>query len=122
MALKRTEAGFRPSSVSGCIRDELFGNTVRFLDPSGKNATAPAASIEALRASIEDTSQPSVAAHIQGSTFKTDEEWVALISSADLPAAEAADDLAGAARVRSAQARHAGLGHLTHEGNRTTFR
>ena len=60
---------------------------------------APAAASEALRDSIENTPQPNVAAHIQGTTFKTDEEWVAFIRAADLPNVEAANDLAGRWKV-----------------------
>lgn len=43
----------------------------------------PVAASDALKASIENTPQPNVAAHIKRTTFKTNEEWVKLIRAAD---------------------------------------
>ena len=54
----------------------------------------PAAASEALRDSIAKAAQPNVAAHIQGTNFKTNEEWVKFIRAADEAAIAAVKPLA----------------------------
>ena len=59
----------------------------------------PAAASEALRDSIAKAAQPNVAAHIQGTTFKTNEEWVKFIRAADEAAIAAVEPLAERLKV-----------------------
>jgi acetyl esterase/lipase len=69
----------------------------------------PAAASEALRDSIANTPQPNVAAHIQGTTFKTNEEWVNLIRAADERAIAAVEALAERLKVTIEEEKIAGV-------------
>ena len=70
---------------------------------------APAAASEALRASIENTQQPNVGAHIQGTTFKTNEEWVKFIRAADETTIAAVKSLAERLKVTIEEEKIAGV-------------
>jgi acetyl esterase/lipase len=69
----------------------------------------PAAASEALRDSIAKAAQPNVAAHIQGTTFKTNEEWVKFIRAADEAAIAAVKPLAERLKVTIIEEKIAGV-------------
>ncbi|MDB4444257.1 alpha/beta hydrolase [bacterium] len=69
----------------------------------------PAAASEALRDAIAKAPQPNVAAHIQGTTFKTNKEWVKLIRAADEAAIAAVEPLAERLKVTIEEEKIAGV-------------
>jgi hypothetical protein len=69
----------------------------------------PAAASDAIRASVAKAPQPDVTAHIQGTTFKTNEEWVKLIRAADEPGIAAVKALAERLKVTIKEEKIAGV-------------